>query len=90
MESPPMVAYEGMDCANCGRPLFIQSISASAQIFCESCGVLQSVETTKCRGRTCKVRVFFGGKSGRVPVNVNTGANHFLDCVDAKSFRSRK
>jgi len=81
------VMYEGMDCGHCARPLYLEDHGASVTIWCMSCGAERSVQLTNCRGRSCGARLFFGGKSGSVPIHVRTGSNHFLDCRDSKRFR---
>lgn len=88
---PTLTPYEGMVCKHCTTPLDIEFIpgSASATIRCEACGPLVSVMLTQCRGRTCNERVFFGGKSGRVPINPRTGSSHFNDCKNAANFRRK-
>lgn len=86
-----LVPYEEMNCSSCEQPLFIEFLpgSVSATLCCELCGPLTSVMLTPCRGRTCNERVFFGGKSGKVPVNPRTGSSHFIDCKNAANFRKK-
>lgn len=82
-----MVPYEGMTCPSCTRPLFIDNQGDLAAIFCESCGVVETGRTQKCRSPRCESRIFWGGKTGKTPISVTTGTNHFADCVDAQRFR---
>ena len=81
--------YDGMDCPSCARPLLIEDAGKTAVIHCEMCGPVQSVKVANCRGRTCGAHVFFGGKSGKSPVNVATGASHFIDCPNRDEFRRK-
>lgn len=80
------VLYDDMTC-ECGRPLYVREVEARAEIVCNSCGVVANKMLTKCHGPSCNARIFFGGKKGGTPINVRTGASHFIDCVDAQRFR---
>lgn len=80
------VVYEGMKCV-CEELLLISDHGSRAEIYCEVCGPVKNIVLVNCRGQRCSQRVFFGGKSGRVPVNVRTGSSHFIDCADAARFR---
>lgn len=79
--------YEGMACPTCARPLVFIERQAVVDVFCESCGVIRSVMYARCRGASCSAPLIFGGKNGKTPINIRTGASHFIDCPDAPKFR---
>lgn len=83
------VYYESMYCEACGAALLVEDAGGAADISCPDCGLIKRVSLANCRGPRCGARVFFGGKSGRSPINVATGSSHFYDCIDADSFRRR-
>jgi len=85
-----MVEYEGMTCSTCGEALYLEDEGATVCIRCLSCGPKASVLLIACGGGKrpgCGAKILFGGKSGKVPVNIKTGASHFIDCPRAQNFR---
>jgi len=82
------VLYAGADCGTCGRPLEVEEVDGFAVARCEAGDEFTVGEVTSCRG--CPARIFFGGKSGKVPISLATGENHFADCPAAQRFRRRR
>lgn len=86
-ESPPSVVYEGQKCPTCSGPIVLFERAATAELFCESCGVIRSIMFTRCKSERCRMPIFYRGK---VPISIRTGSSHFIDCVDAPAFRKNE
>lgn len=85
--------YEGMRCPTCANEdtlvLELELERAIVSVRCAACGISEIIAgARRCDGPSCDTWLFMGGKSGKVPVSVTTGANHFEDCPDAARFRN--